>query len=304
MSAPGPFLVSENVRDALAEGRPVVALETSVLAQGLPAPHNLDAAAGMASAIRDLGAEPAWVWVDAGAVRVGATEDELGRLSTEAVVAKVARRDLPMAVAGGGLGATTVSATLWAAHRAGIDVMATGGIGGVHWGTGDVSADLLEMARTPGTVVCSGPKSILDPAATLERLEELGIGVVGYRCARLPFFLVRESDLELEHRAESPEEVAGAVRARDALGVESSLLICNPIPVPDALSADEVATAVQECEALAERQGVTGKSVTPFLLSCVAERTGGSSIRANLSLLRANAALAAEIAAVLSARRR
>ena len=299
MSTPGPIVVSEPVRDALAGGRPVVALETSVLAQGLPAPHNLDASAGMAAAIRERGAEPAWVWVDGGAVRVGATEDELGRLSANALVAKVARRDLPMAVASGGLGATTVSATLWAAHRAGIDVMATGGIGGVHWGTADVSADLLEMARTPGTVVCSGPKSIVDPAATLERLEELGIGVVGYRCARLPFFLVRESDLDLEHRAESPEDVAAAVRARAALGIESSLLICNPIPEADALPADEVAAAVQECESLAERQGVTGKSVTPFLLSCVAERTGGSSIRANLSLLRANAGLAAEIATAL-----
>jgi len=199
-------------------------------------------------------------------------------------------------VAGGGLGATTVSATLWAANRAGIEIMATGGIGGVHPSSGDVSADLLEMARLPGFVVCSGPKSIVDPAATLEKLEELGILVAGYGVDRLPFFLSRESDLELEHRVDTPAQAAALARARRELEVESSILLCNPIPADRAMNAAQVATAVEECEAEAERQGVRGKDVTPFLLSCLSERTGGVSLEANLALLSENAALAAEVA--------
>jgi pseudouridylate synthase len=207
-----------------------------------------------------------------------------------------------MAVAGGELGATTVSATLWTAWRAGIEVMATGGVGGVHPGSGDVSADLLEMARVPGTVVCSGPKSIVDPAATLERLEELGVGVLGYRCDRLPFFLVRESALPLEHRADAVWEIAAAAAVRAALGVRSALLVCNPVPARDALAAETVAAAVGACLARAQAGGVAGKAVTPFLLACLAEETGGASLRANLSLLGSNAALAAEVAVALASR--
>ncbi|MGH2555513.1 MAG: pseudouridine-5'-phosphate glycosidase, partial [Actinomycetota bacterium] len=182
------FVISTAVREALDTGRPVVALETSVLAQGLPYPRNLEAMDAMTGAIRGRGAEPAWVYVKLGAVQVGAPEADLVRLSTEGVAIKVARRDLPMAAAAGRLGSTTVSATLWAAARAGIEVTATGGIGGVHLGSSDVSADLIELSRNPGTLVCSGPKSIVDPGATLERLEELGVGLLGYRCERLPFF--------------------------------------------------------------------------------------------------------------------
>lgn len=295
-----PLVLSDDVAEALGRGGAVVALETSVLAQGLPHPQNLDAAGIMSEAVRSAGSEPAWVWIDRGSVRVGASMEELERLAVEGRGSKVARRDLPVAVAAGGPGATTVSATLWAAHRAGIEVMATGGIGGVHVKSGDVSADLFEMARTPGTVICSGPKSIVDPGATLERLEELGIVVLGYRCSRLPFFLVPEAPFVLEHRADTPEDVAAAARARGELGVESALLVCNPIPEADALAPHVVEEAVEHCLGRARHAGVTGKAVTPFVLSCIAERTGGASIGANLALLRANAALAGAVARALS----
>jgi pseudouridylate synthase len=290
-------LASGEVRDALAAGGAVVALETSVLAQGLPHPRNLEAARAMEARIRSAAAVPAWVAVADGRIRVGLSSDEVDRLASPgADVAKVARRDYPAAVAGGGLGATTVSATLWAAHRAGIEVMATGGVGGVHPGTWDVSADLLEMARTPGTVVCSGPKSIVDPAATLERLEELGILVVGYGTDRLPFFLAADSGLELEHRVDQPAAAAAVAAARRDLGVESAVLLCNPISPDHAMDPASVADAVAACEAEAERRGVRGKDVTPFLLGCLSERTNGASLEANLALLEANAAVAAEIA--------
>jgi pseudouridine-5'-phosphate glycosidase len=291
-----PVAVSDEVGAALVGGRAVVALETSVLAQGLPSPANMVAMRSMTEAIRSVGAEPAWICISNGLVVVGAGEDLLVRLGSEGGVMKVARRDLPMAVAGGGLGATTVSATLWSAHRAGIEVAATGGIGGVHRASGDVSADLLELARTPGTLVCSGPKSVVDPVATMERLEELGIGAIGYRADKLPFFLATSTDIALEHVADGPGEVAAAAKARASLGVESTLLVCNPVPPGHAIASDEVEAAVTECEARAEREGVRDKKVTPFLLSCLAEVTGGRSIDANLALLESNARLAAEIA--------
>jgi pseudouridylate synthase len=287
---------SDEVRQAQSSGAPVVALETSVLAQGLPDPWNRQAAEGMDRAIREVGAIPAWTWVGEGKVRIGAGPDDLDPL-LEGRARKVARRDMPPALASRELGATTVSALLWAASRAGIEVAATGGIGGVHPGSGDVSPDLVELGRTPGTLVCSGPKSILDPAATLERLEELGVGVLGYRCQRLPFFVVPEAPLELEHRAEEPSEVAAVAAARRDLQVASTLLVCNPCPPEYALPADRVARAVARC--LDRTADARGKEVTPLLLSCLAEETGGESLRANLALLESNAALAARVAAAL-----
>jgi pseudouridine-5'-phosphate glycosidase len=296
----GPIRLSEEVADALADRRPVVALETSVLAQGLPVPRNREAAGAMAGVIRASGAVPAWIAVDAGQVRVGLTENELARLAVQGRAAKVARRDLPVVVASGGLGATTVSAALWAAHRAGIEVLATGGIGGVHQGSGDVSADLLELASTPALVVCSGPKSIVDPVATMERLEELGVSVVGYRCDRLPFFVAGYADVPLEHRVDTPAEAAAVALALRRLDVRSSVVLCKPVREGLALDRDVVADAVRACEERAVRQGVRGKDVTPFLLSCLAERTGGESLQANLALLESNAGLAAEVAAALA----
>jgi pseudouridine-5'-phosphate glycosidase len=289
-------LPSDEVREALSSGIPVVALETSVLAQGLPDPWNRQAAEGMDQAIRETGAIPAWTWVGDGKVRIGAGPEDLDPL-LEGRAMKVARRDMPPVLASGELGATTVSALLWAASRAGIEVAATGGIGGIHPGSGDVSPDLVELGRTPGTLVCSGPKSILDPAATLERLEELGVGVLGYRCERLPFFVVREAPLALEHRAEEPSAVAAVAAARGDLQVASTLLVCNPCPPEYALPADRVARAVARC--LERTADARGKEVTPLLLSCLAEETGGDSLRANLALLESNAALAARVAAAL-----
>jgi pseudouridylate synthase len=294
----GRLALSGPLRDALADGRPAVALETSVLAQGLPPPRNLEAAEAMDEAVRRAGAEPAWVWVAGGAVRVGATLDELRDLAGSGEAAKAARRDLPLVVTAGALGATTVSATAWAARTAGIRVAATGGIGGVHPGSGDVSADLLELTRTPVALVCSGPKSILDPAATLERLDELGIAILGYRCDRLPFFVVRETELALEHRADSPDQAARAAGVAAELG--TALLVCNPVPGGVALDAAEVGAAVDGCLGRAREAGISGKAVTPFLLRCLGQATEGRSVAANLALLESNAALAGEIAAAMA----
>jgi pseudouridine-5'-phosphate glycosidase len=288
---------SDEVSAALDGGGAVVALETSVLGQGLPEPWNGRAAEGMDKAARHAGAVPAWIWASDGSVRLGASMEDLRRLM-DGSPAKVARRDLPPVLASGGLGATTVSAAVWAAHRAAVEVAATGGIGGVHPGTGDVSADLLELARTPGTLVCSGPKSILDPAATLERLEELGVGVLGFRTDRLPFFVGGLADLPLEHAAADVDEVAGVIRTRRDLGVDSTLLVCNPCPPEAALGPEETAAAVARCRE--RHRDVTGKAVTPGLLGCLAEETGGVSLRANLALLESNAALAARIAVALA----
>jgi pseudouridine-5'-phosphate glycosidase len=294
-----PLLLAEEVRGAHDAGRPIVALETSVLSHGLPEPFALRAAGAMDAEIRARGAVPAWVWTDGGSVRVGADSGELARLVREPA-AKVARRDLPAVVAREQLGGTTVSATVAVAALARIQVAATGGIGGVHRGGEDVSADLLELSRQPVALVCSGPKSILDPAATIDRLEELGVALLGYRCDCLPFFLVREVPLPLEHRVDDPAEAVAVIRARDALGTQAATLVCNPIPPKSALPAEEVAEAVEACLSRAEVEGIRGKALTPFLLGCLGERTGGASIRANLALLVSNASLAGELAVELS----
>jgi pseudouridylate synthase len=295
-----PIVRSAGVAEALAEGRPVVALETSVIGQGLPPPRGAECIDRMDAAIASRGALPAWIGVVDGRVTVGLSADELRRFTEPKGSVKVARRDLPVAVATRALGATTVSATIWAAHRAGIVVAATGGIGGVHGESGDVSADLLELARTPVLLVCSGPKSIVVPVATAERLEELGVALVGYRTHRLPFFLVAESEVDLEHRVARPEEAAGIARAIGVLEVRSAVLLCNPVPAEHAMDAAEVAAAARACEERAEREGVRGKDVTPFLLGCMAERTFGASLEANLALLESNASLAAEVAVALA----
>jgi pseudouridine-5'-phosphate glycosidase len=292
----GRFQLSAPVREALAEGRPVVALETSVLAHGLPRPRAREAAEAMGTAVAARGAVAAWVGILGGSVHVGLDGRELDVFVEANGVAKVARRDVPMAVAAGAPGATTVSTTLWAAATAGVEVAATGGIGGVHAGAADVSSDLVELARVGGTLVCSGPKSIVDPVATLERLEELGVSLIGYRCARLPLFLVEQSELPLEHRADSPAAIASVVAVRRDLGISSTLLVCNPIPAERALPAPVVEEAVAHCLTEARRQGVRGKAVTPFLLRCLADRTAGMSLESNLALLASNAALAADVA--------
>ncbi len=252
----------------------------------------------MTDAIRGAGAIPAWVGVLGGEVVVGLSDEELGPFTEPGRADKVARRDLPGACARGRLGATTVSATIWAAARAGIDVSATGGIGGVHAGDHlDVSADLVELSRTRGLLVCSGPKSIVDPVATSERLEELGVTMVGYGVSRLPFFLTREAPIDLEHRVDSPDEAAAILAAAIELDTRSTILLCNPIVPAMAMDADEVAGATRRAGERAATEGIRGRASTPYLLTVIAELTEGRSMEANLALLASNAALAGQVAA-------
>lgn len=295
------LLVADEVAAAVAAGGAVVALETSVIGQGLPHPRNLECVERMSGAIRAAGAVPAWIGLVDGAVLLGLDDAQLDRFATSGEATKVARRDIPIALARGDLGATTVSATIWAAHRAGIAIGATGGTGGVHPGPRpDVSADLLELARTPVLLVCSGPKSIVDPLATTEKLEELGVALVGYGVNRLPFFLAREAPVALEHRVDTPSEAAGLVRAQRAAGIEAAILLCNPVPAARALDAAELIEATRRVAARMEAAGVTGKAVTPFLLAALAEETDGRSLEANLDLLEDNARVAAEVGVSLA----
>ena len=289
-------LPSEEVADGLASGRAVVALESSVIGQGLPPPRNIECAQRMTAAIRASGAIPAWTAVVDGEVHVGLTDRQLEAFADPGRSSKVAQRDIAFAVANGLLGATTVSATIWAASKAGVRICVTGGIGGVHTRSGDVSADLLELSRTSVLLVCSGPKSIVDPIATAERLDELGIATVGYRTDVLPFFVVAATDVGLDQRVDDAAAAARLVRAQESLRSTAAILLCNPVPAAFALDAAEVANAVCVCEDDAKRNGIRGKAVTPFLLACVAARTDGSSLEANLALLESNARLAGEVA--------
>ena len=291
--------VGEEVASALADRRAVVGVETSVIGQGLPFPRNVECIERMVGAIRGAGAVPAWVGVLGGEVVVGLSDEELRPFTEPGRADKVARRDLPAACARGGLGATTVSASIWAAARAGIVVSATGGIGGVHPGDHpDVSADLVELSRTPGLLVCSGPKSIIDPGATSERLEELGVTLIGYGVSRLPFFLTREAPIDLEHRVDTPDEAAAILAAALELDTRSTILLCNPISPPVAMDAAEIADVTRRAEERAAIEGIRGRARTPYLLATIAELTGGRSMEANLALLAANAALAGNVASV------
>lgn len=296
---------SEEVREALARGAPVVALETSVVAQGLPSPHGRQAALDCEQAVRASGAIPATIGVVEGVVKVGLSVEDIERLAApNARLAKIGSRDLAAAVAGRLTGGTTVSATCEVAARAGIRLFATGGIGGVHRGasdTWDVSQDLWTLSRFPVAVVCAGAKSVLDLPKTLEALETLGVPVVGYRTSELPAFYSERSGLVLEHRVESAVEGASFIRARLDLLAQGGLVLAQPPPAASSLSDGEVQLHLTEALAAAEREGVRGKAVTPFLLSFLASATGGRALQANLALLRSNAALAAEIAVKLAA---
>src|SRR5918997_1301249 len=255
------FHISEEVRAALGEGRAVVALESTVISHGLPRPQNLETARRLEQTVREGGAVPATVAVLGGRLCVGLEEAQLARLAEGEGVRKVSRRDLAVAVAGGEDGATTVAGTLWIASRARVKVFATGGIGGVHRGQlPDVSADLPELARTPMTVVCSGAKSVLDLPATREWLETHGVPVVGYGCDEMPAFYTRRSGLPADVRADTPEEVAGVVRARDRLGLEAALVVT--VPVPEGFEVDEqvMEESLSEALSVAAVRGVTGRA--------------------------------------------
>lgn len=301
---PSILFFHEEVEQALVDGRPVVALESTVITHGLPYPQNLETARAMEAAVREGGALPATIAVLQGQIHVGLDVKELEYLASRPreSVRKCSRRDLPLALAGGEDGATTVAGTMLVALRAGIELFATGGIGGVHRGHPfDISADLAELGRTPLTVVCSGPKSILDLPATLEVLETHGVPVVGYGTDTLPAFFSISSGLPLTARVDSPAEVAAIIRARRALKMESGLLI--GVPVPEAAAFDEEAAerAIRQATAEAEAKGVHGSDTTPWLLARVAELTEGKSVQANIALLRNNGRTAATIAASLAA---
>ena len=286
--------------DAIAAGRPVVALESSVLAQGLPIPSNREAAERMTGAVVREGALPAITAVVRGTVTLGLTDEELERFLARDGVRKVSSRDLPVAMAQGADGATTVAASLRIAVAADVKVFATGGIGGVHRGAPyDESNDLLELANAPIVVVCAGAKSILDLPATLERLETLGVTVVGYRTDEMPGFFTRSTGIRLTARADSPEEIAAILRASHSLGRSQATLVVQPPPDDVALPNELVDRAVADALKEAARTGVTGAATTPFLLGAVLRATEGRSLSANLGLLEQNAALAARIAIAL-----
>jgi pseudouridine-5'-phosphate glycosidase len=288
--------LTEEVASARSAGRAIIALESSVLAQGLEPPHNTEAERLMSSAVRSAGAVPAITAVVGGTPTLGLTSEELDRFLTRRGIRKLSARDLAVAIAQRADGATTVAAALAICAAADVEVFATGGIGGVHRDQPyDESADLIELSRTPVVVVCAGAKSILDLSATLERLESLGVAVVGYRTDSLPGFYYRDTGLTLTVRAESSEEIAAMYRAHRALGATSALLVVQSPPAQHALEREEVEAALTEATAAAARAGVRGGALTPFLLSHLARATSGRSVIANLALLEANARLAGEI---------
>jgi pseudouridylate synthase len=297
MREPSPITLGAGVRAAVDAGAPVVALESTVLAHGLPRPDNLALGRAMEADVRAGGAIPATVAVLRGVPTVGLDDAELEHIAGTDDVLKLSTRDLPPAIARRRDGATTVAATLFLAHRAGVRVFATGGIGGVHRGAlPDVSADLLELGRTPMVVVCAGAKSILDLPATREALETAGVLVVGWRTDEMPAFYSRASGLPVDVRADDGAAVAAIAAAHRALRAPGAILVCAPPPEDDALAEAEVEHALAAALRRAEAEGVTGKALTPFLLRAVAEETDGRSLRANISLLRNNARVAASIA--------
>ena len=288
--------VIPEVQEALAARRPVVALESTIVAHGMPYPANLETAQAVEAIVREEGAVPATVAVVDGAVQVGCDASMLERLASEPGVAKVSRRDMPVVLAQGSLGATTVSGTLIGAGLAGIRVFVTGGIGGVHRGvadTWDISADLDELARHDVAVVSAGAKSILDLPKTLEVLETKGITVLGYGTDEFPAFFTPQSGIPVAHRADTPEQVASILKAKWGLGLKGGVLVANPVPAEFGFDAS---VATEKALADAARQGIEGKALTPFLLKHIAEATGGQSLAANVALIKHNARIGAQIA--------
>jgi len=298
-------VLAPEVAEALQGGGAVVALESTIVAHGLPRPRNLEVARALEADVRAAGAVPATIAVLDGEPRIGLDDDGLERIAT-ADVAKLSVRDLPLATARGVDGATTVASTAHLAARAGIRVFATGGLGGVHraaresW---DESADLLALARTPITVVAAGVKSILDVGATLERLETLGVAVAGWRTNRFPGFYLTDGGFDLDWRVDDPEEVAAAMAQADALGIEAALLVANPVDSAAQLDPAEHELALAEGLARARAAGIAGKAVTPFLLDHLHRATEGRSLEVNIAVARGNAAVAGAIAKAWAARR-
>ncbi len=295
-----PYLdVRREIAHTLAAGGPVVALESTVISHGLPRPRNLETARKMEAAVREQGAVPATIGLLTGRLVVGLSNDEIELLANEENVAKVSRRDLSSVLSAKKPGATTVAASVLVAAQAGIRVLATGGIGGVHrdgQNSFDISADLTELARTPIAVVCSGAKVILDLPRTLEVLETLGVPVVGYGTSDFPAFYARESGLRLEACVDSPEEAARLMNVHESLGISSAVLFCNPPPASSALSRMEVESLIEDALKSASNEGIQGKRVTPYLLDYLAKGSHGRTLEANIALLVENARVAAQIA--------
>ena len=303
MDTAGLLDIGAEVAAALATNSPVVALESTIITHGMPFPQNHETALTLEKAVRSKGAVPATIAVIDGRFKIGLDGAALERLSQLAGgVVKASRRDLSAVVARGGAAGTTVAATMYLASLAGIEIFATGGIGGVHRGaqeTFDISADLVELSRTKVAVVCAGAKSILDIGKTLEYLESQGVPIVGYRCDEFPAFYARSSGYRLDHRCEGRRDLARMVRLQQQIG-PGGLLIANPIPESHALDADAMEARINEAVAEAKAQGVGQKEVTPFLLKRVVELTGGRSLEANMALVKNNAELAAQVAVELS----
>lgn len=295
--------VRPEIADALAAGRPVVALESTAISHGLPRPYNLETARNMEAAVRDEGAVPATIGLLEGRLIVGLSRAEIELLASAEHVAKVSRRDLAAALSSRQPGATTVAATMIIAAQAGIHIFATGGIGGVHRGAQnsfDISADLPELARTPVAVVCSGAKVILDLPRTLEMLETLGVPVIGYGTKEFPAFYSRESGLALDARVDTPLDAARLIAMHWSLGLRSGIVICNPPPVESSLPRELIESLVESALQSAEAAGVHGKAVTPYLLDHLARASGGKTLHTNIALLINNARVAAQIAAAHS----
>lgn len=291
---------NREVLDALRARVPIVALESTVIAHGLPHPQNLETAVRLEQIVRDNGAVPATIAVFGGEFHVGLSTEQIEKLATAKDIRKISRRDLPIAIAKKLDCATTVATTTFIAHLAGIKVFATGGIGGVHRGfSADISADLPELAQTPITVVCSGAKIVLDLPSTREWLETNGVSILGWQCDELPAFYSRSSGLAVDERVESGAEVAEIVRSRDKLELRNSILVTVPIPSEFEIARDELELILAEALKLADEQGISGKEITPFLLSQMSERSGGRTLTANIALLENNAKVAAQIASAL-----
>jgi len=296
--------ISPEVREALAQGKPVVALESTIISHGMPYPQNVETALNVERIVRENGAVPATIAIIGGRLKAGLTPEEIeyfGKKGT--AIAKASRRDLSVLCARGQDGATTVTTTMIIAHMAGIQFFATGGIGGVHRGaetTMDISADLEELGRTPVMVICAGAKSILDLGLTLEYLETKGVPVIGFGTQELPAFYTRSSGFSVDYRIDTEQELAQAFRVQNELGLGSGMLVTNPIPEEYAMPLDVINAAIDRAIAECNEKGIHGKDTTPFLLARVAELTGGNSLASNIRLVYNNAALAARTAAIFA----
>ena len=295
--------VGDEVQDALAAGRPVVALESTIITHGMPFPQNLETARAVEAVVRDNGAVPATIAVLDGRLVAGLADDRLAELAQAGQAAKASRRDLAALLVGRRTAGTTVAATMIVAAMAGIPIFATGGIGGVHRGaaeTFDVSADLLELAATPVTVVCAGAKSILDLPKTLEVLETHGVPVLGFGSDAFPAFFSRDSGHAVDHRFDTPEELARVIAVQRSLGLKTGILVTNPIPQADAIESASIDPHIAAAVRDAEAQGIGRKDLTPYLLGRILDLTGGRSLEANIALVKNNAALAARMAVALA----